>query len=83
MKLEHNLENALKAKNILISQYGFHESDFVSATQMDTEVGYIVGEPLSIKGDECTSALEMHKQVVSEVADEDNYIDYMIEKGLI
>lgn len=77
--MEHTLENALKAKELLIKD-GMCEDDFSEATQDDIEVGYILGEPLIIKGEDCISALDCWKDKVFWDKHSDDYVDFMLKQ---
>ena len=82
-RFSHTLENCLFAKQELMKE-GFSENDFYLADEDYEEIGYLIGEPmLRTNDDYCKSALELFKE--SQLTDEDdnNMIDYYIEKGLL
>jgi hypothetical protein len=76
--LEYTLENCHKAKKLLIETASFTEENFVNATQCDVECGYILGEPLILNGDDCTSALKLWNEKVFWDTHEDSYVDFML-----
>jgi hypothetical protein len=82
-RFEHTIENCFLAKSKLIEK-GFTEEDFYIADEDYTEVGYLVGEPMLITNDDfCKSALELYKESLCSQEDDDNMVDFYIEKGLL
>jgi hypothetical protein len=82
MKLNHTLENCLKAKQLLIENTCLTESDFIYADSWDTELGYIEGEPLLTSEDDCNSALNMWNDKLFWDEHEEDYINFMINEDI-
>jgi len=82
--MEHTIENCLEAKKKLIELGYYTENDFVEADSMDVEVGYILSEPLlKTNDDSMKSAFEFYSDVLFWAENEDDYIDFCIESGII
>lgn len=78
--MEYTLENCYLAKRMLIAD-GFSEDAFGYADDYDVELGYFYGEPLLVNDDDCVSAFELWKQVVSwSQEDDDAYADFILNK---
>lgn len=76
--MEYTLENCFLAKRMLIID-GFSEDSFSYADDYDTELGYILGEPLLTNEDDCISAFNLWQQVINwSQEDDDAYADYVL-----
>lgn len=77
----YTLEEALKAKEELI-KLGITEKDFYPADEVDTECGFLLGEPLLCDDDFSVSAYQLYKDKLFWEEHEDDYIDYMLNLEL-
>ena len=75
---KYTLEDALKAKEELI-KLGMPENDFYFADEIDTECGFLLGEPLLADDDFAVSAYRMYTDKLFWDEHEDNYIDFILE----